>query len=209
MLNKVRLESLSDGLFAIVFTLLVIEIRVPEVIGHATNLDLWHELIDLSPLFIGYGVSFLVLAMFWLSHNFFFHYFVKEINRELLLLNLLYLGFVSLVPFSAHLIGRYPGLSLAVAIYGANVLLLGVMNIIIRNYAMSTHEIDTSHVSKRILSQANVRMKLTVFCTVLGMVFAFVWIPFALFMYAFPILFNIIPGTLNKLEKMFGFTLGE
>ena len=209
MLNKARLESLSDGLFSIVFTLLVIEIRVPEVVGHISNAELWHELLDLSPLFIGYGVSFLVLAMFWLSHNFFFHYFVKEINREILLLNLVYLGFVSLVPFSAHLIGRYPELSLAVAIYGVNVLLIGLMNVLIRDYAMRHHDIDTSHVSKRILSQANVRMKLTVGCTLIGIACAFVWIPFALFMYAFPILFNIIPGTLNKLEKMFGFTLGE
>lgn len=208
MLNKARLESLSDGLFAIVFTLLVIEIRVPEVVGHITNGELLHELSDLTPLFIGYVVSFSVLAMFWLSHNFFFQYFVKEINRQLLLLNLVFLGFVSLIPFSAHLIGRYPDLPLAVSIYGANVLLLGLMTSLIRYYALKTDEIDTSHISKRILHQAVIRSNITLVCTILGIVLAFIWIPTALFMYAFPILFNIIPGTLNKLEKAFGFTIG-
>lgn len=209
MLNKSRLENLSDGLFAIVFTLLVIEIQVPEVAGHITNAELWHSITELTPLFIGYAVSFLVLAMFWLSHNFFYGHFVKEINRQLVLMNLVYLSFISLIPFSAHLIGRYPDTEIALFIYGLNVLAIGVANIVIISYAYRSKELDTSHVSRRLFKQATTRAYVTPIFTLLGMIAALVAPAFALILYAFPIIFNIIPGTLDALERLFGFELGK
>jgi uncharacterized membrane protein len=209
MLSKTRLEALSDGLFAIVLTLLVIEIRVPEVHGPLTDPQLWHELLLLQPLFVGYVVSFAVLAMFWLSHNFFYSHFVKDINRQLLLLNMGYLALVSLIPFSAHLIGAFPLSQLAVSLYGFNVLCIGLLNIAILQYALSSNEIDTTHINKRILHQAKIRSIVTPLCTVIGLGLAFVSIPAALAFFALPILFNIIPGTLNGLERIFGFELGK
>lgn len=209
MLSKARLEGLSDALFAIVLTLLVIEIRVPEVHGVLSDEELWHALIELGPLFVGYVVSFLVIAMFWLSHNFFYTHFVKEINRHLLLLNMGFLALISLIPFSAHLIGAYPYSQLAVSLYGLNVLLIGLLNISILSYAVKSRELDTSHIPKRILHQATIRGFVTPFCTLIGLGLTFVSLPAALIFYAIPILFNIIPGTLNVLERIFGFELGK
>lgn len=209
MLSKLRLEALSDGLFAIVLTLLVIEIRVPEIHGVISNAELWHALTELGPLFVGYAVSFLVLAMFWLSHNFFYSHFVKEINRQLLLLNMLYLACISLIPFSAHLIGAYPYSQLAVGLYGLNVLLIGLLNVSILWYAVQSKELDTSHIPKRLLHQAKIRGIVTPVCTLIGLALTFVSLPLALTFYALPILFNIIPGTLNVLERVFGFELGR
>lgn len=208
MLSKLRLEALSDGLFAIVLTLLVIEIRVPELHGALTDAELWHALVELGPLFVGYIVSFAVLAMFWLSHNFFYSHFVKEINRQLLLLNMLYLAGISLVPFSAHLIGAYPESQLAVSVYGLNILLIGLMNVWILSYALRSHELDTSHINKRLLHQALIRGRITPVCTVLGLALTFVSLPLALVLYALPIVFNIIPGTLDAVERFFGLKLG-
>lgn len=209
MLSKVRLEALSDGLFAIVLTLLVIEIRVPEVHGALTDTELWHALLGLTPLFVGYIVSFAVLAMFWLSHNFFYSHFVKEINRQLLLLNMLYLGLISLIPFSAHLIGTYPESPLAITIYGLNVLVIGLINISILRYALVSKEIDTTHIPKRLLHQAKIRSMVTPLCTLLGLLIVSFSIPLALMLFAFPIVFNIVPGTLDALERLFGFELGK
>jgi uncharacterized membrane protein len=208
MLSKLRLEALSDGLFAIVLTLLVIEIRVPEIHGALSDAELWHALVELGPLFIGYVVSFAVLAMFWLSHNFFYSHFVKEINRQLLLLNMLFLAFVSLVPFSSHLIGAYPESQLAVSVYGLNILLIGLMNVWIVSYALSSRDLDTTHINKRLLHQALIRGRITPICTLVGLGFTFVSLPLALTMYALPILFNIIPGTLDAVERFFGLELG-
>lgn len=208
MLSKSRIEALSDGLFAIVLTLLVIEIHVPILQGPITNEVLWHALIKLTPVFIGYLVSFVVLVMFWLSHNFFFSFFVKEINRQLLILNMLYLGLLAIIPFSALLIGEYPQSSLAVFLYGLNIFCIGLMNIWIFHYALQSKEIDTTHVPHKLIQQAKIRGRITPLCTFVGMVFAFISIPVALVLYAFPIIFNLVPGSLTALEKLFGFEIG-
>jgi uncharacterized membrane protein len=206
MLQKARLEGLSDATFAIVFTLLVIEIHVPEL-EHPSTQELLHRFFELWPLFVGYFVSFTVLAMFWMSHNFLYSVFTKNINRQLAYLNLLFLCLIALVPFFAHFIGRYYQEPLAAFLYGGHVLLIGVLQVLILNYAFRSEEIDTSHVSSRLLKQAYIRSGLTVGCTLLGMLVSLVSIPAALLCYAFPILFNIIPGTLDALERWLGFQL--
>ena len=98
-MNKTRLENLSDGVFAIVFTILVLEIRIPEELVHPTPVELWRTLVELTPVFIGYFVTFTVLTLFWISHSVFYSEIVKVANRQLVLLNMLYLAFVSLLPF--------------------------------------------------------------------------------------------------------------
>jgi uncharacterized membrane protein len=71
-MNKTRLENLSDGVFAIVFTLLVLDIRIPDALEHATSPELYAAIGALGPFFVGYIISFFVLTMFWTSHSFFF-----------------------------------------------------------------------------------------------------------------------------------------
>ena len=62
-----RVDALSDAIFAIVMTLLVIEIRVPELHGAVSNTDLWHSLLGISDLLLSYVLSFLVLFNFWVT----------------------------------------------------------------------------------------------------------------------------------------------
>ncbi len=125
MLDKSRLQTLSDGIFAIVMTLLVFDIKAPVVnSGTMSNTDLLNHLHDLSPLFAAYAISFAVLSMFWISHHFFFHHFVHSVNREIVLMNMVYLGFITLVPFSAHLLGEFSQTSVAVTWYGLNLFVI-------------------------------------------------------------------------------------
>jgi uncharacterized membrane protein len=207
-MNKSRLEFLSDGVFAIVMTLLVIEIHVPELTAPG-DAELAAALAHLSPLFMSYFVSFVVLAMFWISHNFFYGAFTKTINRQLTLLNFLYLSFVALIPFSAHLLGSYPDSPLAVFVYGANVLCIGSVSTLVLWYAIHSNEIDTSHITRRVLIQAQIRSYLTPCLTLAGMACIPFSIPLALFFYAFPIVFNTIPGLLNWVEQQFGFNFDK
>lgn len=206
MLEKHRLEGLSDATFAIVLTLLVIEIQVPEL-DHPTTAELLHIFGDLWPLFMGYFVSFTVLAMFWMGHNFLYSAFAKNLNRQMAYLNLLFLGMVALVPFFAHFLGRYTDHPLSAFVYGGHILLIALLQKGIFWYALASNEIETSHVSSRLIKQAAIRTWLTITFTLLGMAAAFLSIPLALFCYAFPILFNIIPGTLDAAERWFGFEL--
>lgn len=208
-MNKTRLENLSDGVFAIVFTILVLEIRIPEELVHPTSTELYYALAALYPVFLGYFITFAVLTAFWIAHSFFFSEVVKVVNRQLVLLNMMYLAFVSLLPFAAYLLGKYSEVQFAVLVYGLNVLLVGVISALRFEYAIWTDEINTEHNSQRALAQARVRIYLTILTTLFGMIISYVSIPVALFLYAFPIVFNIIPGLLNASERLFGFRLGE
>ena len=210
MLNKSRLENLSDGLFAIVLTLLVFDIKIPVTASIvSTNESVALLVVSLAPLFLQFVISFIVLAMFWISHNFFYSYFALSINRTMVLLNLIYLGLISFIPFSARLLGTNLHAPLAVMFYGFNILLIGLLNMIIFWYALNSHEIESADVpsNTRIFMQAKIRMRLTVVSTILGIIAAYISTPLALTFYALPILFNIVPGSLDFIEKMFGFKI--
>lgn len=207
MLNKSRLENLSDGLFSIVLTLIVFDINIPAVVGgFHTNAALLTELISLLPLLTEFVLSFLVLAMFWISHNYFYTYFATTINRQLMLLNLLYLALISFIPFSARVLGTYFGAPLAADIYGLNVLLISITNIGILVYAIRSNEIETN-ISSRLLKQAKFRSYLTVSSALLGIILAWISFPLALLFFVLPLMFNILPGSLTALEQLFRFRL--
>ncbi|HEY4516710.1 MAG TPA: TMEM175 family protein [Candidatus Paceibacterota bacterium] len=203
-MNKTRLENLTDGVFAIVMTLLVIEIKVPEVHG-----PLVEALADLTPLFISYFLSFAVLSAFWLSHHGLFHLFIRTINRPLIQLNILYLSFISLIPFSAHLLGSHPHEQFAVMWYGANILLAGLGAVGLFCYAIQCREIENVDFSKRMMRQAAVRYTLYPTMAVLGIAASFVSIPAAIILYLVPVIINAIPGSLNFLEKLLRFRIPE
>ncbi len=207
MLNKSRLENLSDGLFSIVITLIVFDIDVPSVVaGLHTNAALIAELLSLIPVLTEFVLSFLVLAMFWISHNYFYAYVAKTVNRQVMLLNLLYLAFISFIPFSARVLGTYFGAPLAADVYGFNVFMISVLNLVVLVYAIRSHEIEND-VSSRLLKQAKFRSYFTLSSAVIGIVVAWVSFPLALLFFVLPLMFNILPGTLTALEQLFGFRL--
>ncbi len=199
-MDKTRLETLSDGVFSIVMTLLVIEIAVPEILN-PTDAKIITALGHLTPLFVSYFVSFTVLAMFWISHNFFYSSITREVNRVLVLLNMLYLSTIALLPFSAHFLGTYLTSPVATLAYGINVFAIGVVASVVLQYAYTSDEIDTAHLSRRTLIQARIRTLLTPVCTLLGMTLIGISIWIALALYALPIIFNIVPGLLDLVEK--------
>ena len=203
-MNKNRLEALSDGVFSIIMTILVFEISLPTIRVSPTNAEILGDLYTLLPLFLSYFISFAVLAMFWMSHNFFFGSFTRKINRTLVLLNFVYLSFLALIPFSARLMGEYDTLNVAVALYGLNVLIIGLLATTILHYAIYSDEIDISHVAPRLLNQARIRALLTPLSAILGIIASMINVHVALFFFAFPIIFNLLPGTLDFVERTLG-----
>lgn len=208
-MNKLRLELLSDAVFAIIMTLLIIEIKVPELHGaNIDNFQLLNKISELGDLFISYFLSFFILAMFWLHHHALFHFFTKNINRQLAVLNMVFLCFLCLIPFSAHLLGSYPHLQSAILIYGLNIIAVSIMGITMFFYALKSKEIDNGEATPRNLKQAAIRLTLTPLFAIFGISISFIY-PYVLpgIFFIFPILFNIIPGGLDFLEKRLKFTL--
>ena len=103
-----RLILFSDAVFAIAITLLVIEIKIPEIHDHVSDKALLHELGHLIPKFLGFIISFMLIGVYWTVHHRMFGY-VTDFNRKLLLLNLFFLFFVALMPFSTGFYSEYAG----------------------------------------------------------------------------------------------------
>ena len=129
-----RLEFLADGLFAIVITLLVLEIKVP--VGEHVNSSA--ELLALLkvqlPKFLSYFMSFVMLMMFWSNYITQFK-FIEKCDRGLLLINIYLLLCVSLVPFSTAFLSENIHFKLAIIIYWANLMAMGSSLAIHWNYA--------------------------------------------------------------------------
>jgi uncharacterized membrane protein len=205
-MSKSRLEAFSDGVFAIVMTLLVFDLKLPEHVGQISNAELWSQLLALWPSITSFALSFLVLAVFWINHSFLFHTYAKTIDRSLNLMNMVYLLFLVFVPFSAHLFGTYPYNQPAAIVYGLNILAVILMFRLMFLHVYKTQNIK-EEVSSRLVKQARVRTLLSIGSYMVGIICSFVFIPASVFFYLFPMIFNIIPGTLNLAEKVFRFEL--
>lgn len=107
LVPKHRLEALADGVFAIAMTILVLEVKVPDLQDHRSAQELLTHLRHLVPTLLAYLFSFLFLGLFWVWH----HRLASKLSQldvPLLGLNLVFLALVSFFPFAAGVLGRYP-----------------------------------------------------------------------------------------------------
>lgn len=116
-----RLETLVDGIFAIAMTLLVLALAVPDITGPLSNAAVQNSLYSLIPSFYTLVMSFILLALFWSNHHRAFHK-INEMNTPLLWINVIWLLFIVLVPFSASLTGKYGEFSISHIIFNLNML---------------------------------------------------------------------------------------
>ena len=133
-MTKNRLESFSDGIIAFAITLLVLEIRLPGTAPIATNAQMLHALFALIPNIVVYVISFLVCAVWWVSHHNFIHD-LQQVNRPLLWSNLLFLLWIAFLPFPTALLGQHPDQPVAAAFYGIVGALTGSSFFLMRLYA--------------------------------------------------------------------------
>ena len=121
-----RIAALSDGVFAIAMTLIVLEIRVPDQGPIRSEQDLWNALLTLGPRLVTYLLSFLTLGIFWNAQQTQLNLFASA-DRDLSWLQLAFLATVALMPFSTSLLADFITFRLALAAYWANIFLLGVI----------------------------------------------------------------------------------
>ncbi len=116
-MNKTRLEAFSDGVFAIIITIMVLELKVP----HEASVT---ALLHLLPVFTSYLLSFIFIAIYWTNHHHLLHA-VKKVNSTIIWANMGLLFTLSLIPFSTGWMGENEYAELPVAIYSFNLLLSG------------------------------------------------------------------------------------
>ena len=113
-----RLEAFSDGVFAIVVTLLIIEVHLPALVGSGND-AMWAALASIAPKLISFTVSFATIAIYWVNHHHFFSR-VTHSDWKLLWANNFLLFWLTVVPFTTAVVGDHPTEPVAVFIYGVN-----------------------------------------------------------------------------------------
>ncbi|MDB5204338.1 MAG: hypothetical protein JWP09_366 [Candidatus Taylorbacteria bacterium] len=206
-MNKSRLEAFSDGVFSIVMTLLIFNVKVPVLTKPFTNTDLWLSLGAVWPILFIYFLTFFVLSFFWINHHVLFESFAKSIDHKLTVLNLIYLMFLVLVPFTASLWGAYDSYQPAVILYGFNIFIIVLCSMWMGSYILKTPEISHDDITDRMIKRGQFRSRLTLVSYAIGIILSFVHPVLAGLFYLLPVVFNITPGSLNFLEKKLGFKI--
>jgi uncharacterized membrane protein len=138
-----RSEALTDGIFAVAMTLLVIELKLPEHGLVHSAADLHAALLALLPKAIAWVLSFFVLALFWIGHHRVFAY-VRRADARLVALNLLELAAASLMPFSSALSGEFGGQLVSQVVYSTNMAALGITALLVLRHVRSHPELCTA-----------------------------------------------------------------
>jgi len=119
-----RLAALSDGVFAVAMTLLVLDLRVPATEAIHSEHELWRALVALSPRLVMYMMTFLTLGIFWVGQQTQLNHLARS-DRSLSWIHIMFLFAVTLTPFSTMLLAEFPAYRLALIVNWLNILLLG------------------------------------------------------------------------------------
>ncbi len=171
-MGKGRLEAFSDGVIAILITIMVLELKVPE----ATT---WHAFREMLPVFLSYLLSFLYLGIYWNNHHHMLHV-TTRINGGILWANLHLLFWLSLIPFATAWMGEHHPEPLPTAIYGV-VLLLAAIAYLVLQTCIIRSEGPSSRLALAV--GKDFKGKLSVFSYVAALPLAYLnpWISKALF----------------------------
>jgi uncharacterized membrane protein len=134
-MNKTRLEAFSDGVFAIIITIMVLELKIP----HGTD---WEALKPLLPVFVSYVLSFIFLGIYWNNHHHLFQA-TRRVSGKILWGNLHLLFWLSLIPFATGWMGENHFAPLPTALYGAVLLCAAIAYVLLQQMIIKHHGPDS------------------------------------------------------------------
>jgi len=181
-MKKNRLEAFSDGVMAIIITIMVLELKAPE---EAT----FNSLLEVLPGFISYLVSFLYVGIYWNSHHHIFQ-LAEKVNGKILWANLHFLFWLSLIPFATSWIGENYNLSSPAMLYGIILLMSSLSGNILINAIIKHHDKDFSF--KKIFGNRT-KEKLSLLLYSLGVVLSYFSSIAGIICYIFVALLWVIP----------------
>ena len=190
-----RLSALADGIFAIVMTILVFEIRIPEFPGTISSYGLFRAIIDILPSFLSYLLSFSLLFTYWRAHHFIVSVYARNIDMWLTNINAIFFFFIGLVPFSSYLLGKYHTVQSAIFFFSGNIVLIGLSLLAMRLYIKYAPSIENEITSKTENDHAYTRLLFPVFCAFGASALSFWNTELSLIFLTIGILFNLLPSS--------------
>lgn len=183
-----RIETLVDGVFAIVLTLLVFDIKAPQA---ANDAELFQQLFALTPKFLTYVLNFVILGLFWFGHQI-ASYYIRKVDLIHIWFNLLFLMCIAFIPFSAALLGESGHQRSAVIVYGINLQVTGLTRYLHWRYVTGNHRLVSNSLDHRLM-RAVQRMFLVVpFIYTIAIGFAFLSIPASLALYTLSPILGVV-----------------
>jgi len=192
-IGKNRIEALSDGIFAIVMTLLILEIHVPNLPSNAPNVEVVPALLALWPKFASYIVTFISLGFFWVGHHIMYHA-IRRADRTLLWLNIFFFMFVSLLPFSTSALNAFSEAFIAPLFFGANLAIIGWILFFQWRYASSQPDMMASFVTAEYRKTVRSRMLVVPVATTLTVSICFWSAGISLVIYLLLLPLYMLPG---------------
>jgi uncharacterized membrane protein len=171
-MTKGRMEAFSDGVLAIVITIMVLEMKVP----HEAS---WHAMRPLLPVFLSYVLSFVFLGIYWNNHHHLLQA-VRHVNGGILWANLHLLFWLSLIPFVTGWMGENHFAATPVALYAFVLLMAGTAYFILVNVLISHHGPE-SHIAKAIAGGWKEKLSLALYIISIPMAFVHPLISCAIF----------------------------
>jgi uncharacterized membrane protein len=202
-MKHTRLDQLSDGIFAIVMTVLVFEIRVPALAPSVSNAELWTALKELAPHLISYILSFALLFTYWRAHHFFVSVYAKNVDAKLTNINALFFLLIALIPFSSSLLGRYSDSELAVSIFGIHIIIIGLTLYTMRNYVIFSDHIQNPEIAPREIHGSTVRTVVPIIFALIAIPLSFIDTELSLALFTLAVLFNLSSYSTKLFEKIF------
>ena len=195
-----RHEALADGVFSIVMTLLVFEIMPPK---DRPDLDVGRMLLGLWPSFLAFAISVGLVGIFWTAHRSQFRV-IRRSDHGLNWLNLLFLAAVSLLPFSTRLVAGRHGEPPALAVYGANLSLIGLTLLAVWHHATAGRRLVDEGLPESAVRYGYSRCLVGACGYALGAALAFVSPPLALSVFAGVPMLYILPAWQRAWLRRYG-----
>ena len=190
-MGKGRLEAFSDGVLAIIITIMVLELKVP----HGAELE---NLYPLTPVVLSYALSFVNLGTYWNNHHHMLHA-CEKVNGKILWLNLHLLFWLSLVPFTTGWMGENHFAPVPTALYGAN-LTLSAFAYIFLQWAIVAKGGEKSRLARAVGADIKGKISLLLYIVAIPLAFVHQWIAGGL--YVAVALMWFIPD--RRIESTFG-----
>ena len=168
-----RLEALADGVFAIVMTLMVLELAIPFISENSTNQEITRALFSIWPKILTYFLSFMILGVFWLIHHFIFEN-VKVYDTTLAWINIIFLMFVSLIPFTTSFLGEYFLETTPTLIYGLQLFLMFFLGFSLFAYSTAKNRLVEADFDAEIAKGGKVMGYIYFVILVIAIVFSFI-----------------------------------
>jgi uncharacterized membrane protein len=171
-MGKSRIEAFSDGVIAIIITIMVLELKVP----HGASFS---DLVELAPVFLSYVLSFIYVGIYWNNHHHLFQA-VHEVHGGTLWANLHLLFWLSLIPFTSGWMGENHFATAPVALYGANLFVCAIAYTILTRSLTRRHE-ENRALADAIGSDRKGWLSLALYLAGIGMACIHPWLGFAVY----------------------------